>query len=104
MRRLVFASLLISLASASFADDLVDLGHEIAQTNCARCHAIGKTGTSTHPEAPPFRTLSSRYPIEALDEAFAEGIRVGHKDMPVFTPTPEQAGALLAYLELIQAD
>src|SRR3954463_13179464 len=53
--------------------------------NCARCHATGTAGLSPHPEAPPFRTLSRRYPVEGLAEALAEGLFVGHPDMPQFT-------------------
>ena len=51
------------------------------------------------PEAPPLRTLHTRYPIDSLTEAFAEGIVTGHPQMPVFTFTIEEIDALLAYLE-----
>ena len=60
----------------------------LVEQNCSRCHAIGKEGNSTHPEAPPFRTLSSRYPIEDLAESLAEGIVSGHPDMPIFVFSP----------------
>lgn len=102
MKHLLPAAVLLVLTGPAFCDDLVDFGREIAETNCAPCHAIGSSGASPHREAPRFRDLSSRYPIEALEEAFAEGIVVGHEDMPVFKPNPEQATALLAYLESIQ--
>ena len=64
--------------------DLTDKGRVLVEQNCSRCHAIGKEGESTHPEAPPFRTLSSRYPIDDLAESLAEGIVSGHPDMPIF--------------------
>ena len=102
----------ITLALATFAmlctpaaaqdADLLALGRTIAETNCARCHAIGPEGSSTHPEAPAFRTLSDRYPIASLQEAFAEGIYVGHSDMPAFELDPADAEALLAYISSIQ--
>ena len=69
---------------------------------CSRCHAIGRTGTSPHAAAPPFRTLSRRYPIEGLAEALAEGLSVGHPDMPEFVFDSQDVGAILSYLKSIQ--
>lgn len=77
-------------------------GRHIAEIYCARCHAIGAEGESTHPMSPPFRTLSQAYPINALQEAFAEGILVGHPDMPEFQLEPAQIDDLLAYIQSIQ--
>jgi mono/diheme cytochrome c family protein len=77
-------------------------GHQLAQRYCSRCHAIGTTGESRHPLAPPFRTLSRNYPVSDLSEAFAEGIRVGHRDMPEFRLEPPAIEDLLSYLQSIQ--
>lgn len=77
-------------------------GQRLAEIHCATCHAIGAEGESRHPQAPPFRTLSRAYPVTALEEAFAEGILVGHPDMPEFRLEPPQIDALLAYLQSIQ--
>ncbi|MBY9068064.1 cytochrome c [Hyphomonas sp. WL0036] len=77
-------------------------GQEIAEALCARCHAIGLEGDSTHPEAPPFRTLSEKYPVRLLDEALAEGITVGHPDMPEFEFEADQIDELITYLESVQ--
>jgi hypothetical protein len=49
-------------------------------------------------EAPPFRKLPERYPVEHLAEAFAEGIVVGHPAMPQFAFEPPEIDALLSYL------
>jgi mono/diheme cytochrome c family protein len=84
--------------------DAVAQGRIIAEANCASCHAVGESGDSAHAEAPPFRTLSRNYPIESLSEAFAEGILVGHPDMPEFRLDPEQINALLAYIESVQEE
>ncbi|WP_245442107.1 c-type cytochrome [Mesorhizobium hawassense] len=73
-------------------------GRKLVEANCARCHAIGSTGKSTHPDAPPFRLLHLRYPIEDLEEALAEGISTGHPDMPEFVADPQQIGAIVAYI------
>ncbi|MBI3439061.1 MAG: cytochrome c [Proteobacteria bacterium] len=77
-------------------------GRVLAEENCARCHAIGESGESTHPGAPAFRTLSSRYPVADIAEAFAEGVRVGHPDMPEFQFQPRQIDDLINYLQSIQ--
>lgn len=78
-------------------------GRRLAEVHCARCHAIGEAGISRHPSAPPFRTLSVNYPITALEEAFAEGVLVGHRDMPEFRLEPQQIEDLLGYIQSIQA-
>lgn len=74
-------------------------GHALAQKLCARCHAIGREGSSPMGIAPPFRELSQRYPIEMLAEALAEGIVTGHPAMPNFTLHPRDIDALLAYID-----
>ncbi len=78
-------------------------GEVIAETHCARCHAIGAAGDSPHADAPAFRTLAQSYPVESLAEAFAEGIVVGHPDMPVFQFDRAETDDLIAYLASIQA-
>jgi mono/diheme cytochrome c family protein len=79
-------------------------GRELAQHNCGSCHAVGLTGDSPAPEAPPFRTLSRNYRVDNLQEALAEGISVGHPAMPQFQFAPEDVDALIAYLQSIQED
>lgn len=81
----------------AYSDDLAR-GKALAELNCARCHAIDRTSKSEHAGAPPFRTLSQRYPIDALEEALAEGISTGHPDMPEFVATPDQIDAILDYI------
>ena len=80
----------------------VKRGEALLSRNCARCHATGTAGVSPHPEAPPFRTLSRRYPVEGLAEALAEGLFVGHPDMPQFVFDAQDVGAIIAYLKSIQ--
>lgn len=78
-------------------------GRQIAENLCAGCHAIGLEGESPHADAPPFRTLSAKYPVRLLEEALAEGITVGHEDMPEFQLEADQVEQLILYLESIQA-
>lgn len=87
--------------SASAQDQGVAAGLALVEKNCARCHAVGKTGTSPRSEVPPFRDLSRRYPIDSLAEALAEGIITGHNDMPEFRFAPHEISAILAYLNSV---
>ena len=106
MRLLIATAALVALAGCSTPEASthadVARGHALAESNCARCHAIGALGESPASEAPPFRTLSRNYSIDTLEEALAEGISVGHPAMPQFEFAPDDVDALVAYLQSIQ--
>jgi len=98
-------STMVLMGSKAFAQDGASperRGEALVAKNCGRCHAVGRTGASTHPDAPPFRTLSRRYAVEGLAEALAEGISVGHPDMPEFVFEADEVGAIIEYLKSIQ--
>src|SRR6476619_7594963 len=100
---LAVALMVVCAAPARAADkDLTDKGEALVRENCSRCHAIGKEGDSPHPPAPPFRTLSSKYPVEDHAESLAEGIVSGHPDMPIFVFSPHDVEAIIEYLNSIQ--
>ena len=95
--------LALAYAAPTFANDAkVARGRTLAQANCARCHAVGRLGASPLPEAPPFRELHRRYPVEDLAESLAEGIRTGHPGMPEFRFDPDQVDALIGYLKSLE--
>lgn len=96
------ALMLLGHVHPALADSLTDHGKALVEVNCARCHAIGKTDKSSHPDAPAFRTLSKRYPITDLEEALAEGISTGHPDMPEWIASPDQIDAIIAYISTLQ--
>jgi mono/diheme cytochrome c family protein len=93
--------LLVVAWPACAADDL-KRGEELLRRDCGACHAVGKTGDSPRKEAPAFRTLSQRYPIESLEESLGEGIMSGHPDMPEFSFDADDVGAIISYLNSIQ--
>jgi mono/diheme cytochrome c family protein len=104
-RRLWFpalAAMLLASVPPAMADGVTDRGKALVEVNCARCHAIGETDKSSHPDAPAFRTLSKRYPITDLEEALAEGISTGHPDMPEWVASPDQIAAIIAYISSVQ--
>jgi cytochrome c len=107
MRFIIFQllALLLAAPSAAMAQDLGEVearGFTLLSKHCARCHAVTRSDISQHPKAPPFRILGRIYPIDALQEALAEGIIVGHPDMPEFKFEPNDVGALIAYLKYVQ--
>ena len=105
MRRLLpLAAALCLVSFVARADGDVAAGRAIAEENCARCHAVGETGESPHPDAPHFRDFQTMWPLESLEEALGEGIAVGHPDMPQFELEPDQIDDLLAYLASLPAD
>ncbi|MER2605838.1 MAG: c-type cytochrome [Siculibacillus sp.] len=87
-------------AGASEAE--VARGHAIATAACAACHAIDATGASPKAEAPVFRELGRRYPVESLEEALAEGVVVGHPGMPQVKMEARDIAAFIAWLKSIQ--
>jgi mono/diheme cytochrome c family protein len=95
---------LVAAPAHSTDRDLRERGRIIANMNCGRCHAIGQSGKSANPKAPPFRHIAKKYPLANLEEALAEGIIVGHEgpEMPQFTLSTGQIEALLAYVASIQ--
>jgi cytochrome c len=96
------APILIAAQPAAALEPRAQRGFVLANANCTKCHAIGKVGESPMPEAPPFRTLHQRYPVEDLAEAFAEGISTGHPSMPEWRLDPGQIGDLIAYLKTLE--
>jgi cytochrome c len=77
-------------------------GLNFVRTNCARCHAIDKVSASPLTIAPPFRTLHRRYPVENLQEAFAEGIQTGHQNMPEFRLELDQIRDVIGFLKTLE--
>jgi cytochrome c len=104
MKLLILAFSMILPAAAAHAEDagLLKQGEALVSKECARCHGVGRIDASRHPQAPPFRSLSKRYPIESLEEALGEGIISGHPDMPEFQFDADDVGAIIAYLKSIQ--
>ncbi|PIS99433.1 cytochrome C-552 [Bradyrhizobium nitroreducens] len=91
-------------SSVSQALDLEQRHAEaLLQQMCARCHAVGKTGTSRNELAPPFRTLGEN---KLYDPDFMERLQEGyssiHRFMPTFRFGRDDAAAVVSYLRAIQ--
>lgn len=77
-------------------------GQAIAQSKCARCHAVGMTGDSPLVDAPKFRDLHNRFDVADLQEALAEGIVVGHGPMPAWALSATDVRDLIGYLKTLE--
>jgi mono/diheme cytochrome c family protein len=98
---MAFAVALAAALQPATAADL-KLGETLLARHCGSCHAVGRSGDNPQKDAPAFRTLGSRYPVEALEEALGEGFMSGHPDMPEFKFDADDVGAIIAYLKSIQ--
>lgn len=93
----------LALASPATAWDAgVERGRTFARTNCGGCHAVERVGASPLKEAPLFRELHTRYDVDDLGEAFAEGITTGHPGMPEFQLDTAQITDLLAFMKSLE--
>jgi mono/diheme cytochrome c family protein len=75
-------------------------GKALLEKLCARCHAVGASGRSPHPQAPPFRSFGE---TKLYDEDFGQRLQDGlftiHQDMPTFHFSRDDAAAALNYLK-----
>jgi len=72
-------------------------GRKIIEARCASCHSLGaKAG---HPDAPSVLALAQMGPPEGLAESLAEGIMVGHPDMPEARMSAKEIEAVIAFLK-----
>jgi mono/diheme cytochrome c family protein len=95
-----FALVLLTLgtSAAPAANVAAKEGKAILEANCGRCHALEGKGESPLPKAPPLREVYLKYPIDQLEEGFAEGMGSKHRDMPQIPFSADQVAAILAYL------
>jgi mono/diheme cytochrome c family protein len=98
----VMGATMVWSAAAAALSPAEQRGFVFVQTNCSKCHAVGRFGDSPLAIAPPFRTLHERYPVEELAEALVEGIVVGHPSMPQFELDPAQVDDVIAYLKSLE--
>lgn len=106
IRMVVMLLVLTSQVSVAGAQALAssERGHALLTRMCARCHAVGTTGKSPHPAAPPFRRLHRVTDLNGLVDRLRRGLMVAHPDMPTFRFSRRDARAVATYLGSIQRD
>jgi mono/diheme cytochrome c family protein len=85
----------------AYPENFAAAGRQLAVEQCSSCHAIDDASHSPNRDAPPMKTLLSRYNPDSLANDLIEGVRVSHGDMPVFDFNVIAADSLIAYLETI---
>lgn len=85
------------------SERLVAEGKALVESNCARCHAVGSSGTSPNPKAPQFRQLQQRHPVRALREPLSRGIAAPHDEMPKFKLADAEIDKIIAYINSLPA-
>lgn len=93
LKRLGVAGALAAETEAHIRD-----GKMLVEARCSGCHAVGLTGDSPNPRAPPFRKLFERHPGLALRDPLTRGIAAPHEDMPKFVFTDQQIDRIIAYV------
>ena len=100
---LISLSLLTAVVSSTCqAETPQQRGEVIANGMCSRCHAIGKTGDSSHAAAPRFRSLDNHMDLSKLAQRIRGGLLTGHEDMPMFRFDRDDADAMVAYIRSVQ--
>ena len=105
MNRICLALLTIGICSeAAYALDREQRhGKALLEAECARCHAVGKTGRSPLNEAPPFRTFGDKLYDTDFEQRLQDGLTTLHRDMPTFRFSRDDAEAAVSYLKAIQS-
>jgi mono/diheme cytochrome c family protein len=80
-------------------DASITRGKMLVEANCLRCHARFPEEVSSNKSAPSFANLFVHYPPEYIAESFAEGVFMGHQQMPPFEFSAREVGDLVAYLK-----
>lgn len=79
----------------------IDRGEAVARLGCAACHAIGPTGASPAPMAPPFRALAQDLPAPLLEDRLLLISDLGHQEMRPVGLDPSEVRDLVAYIETL---
>ena len=87
-----------SPARSGVSVDPGERGRQLAQQTCARCHAVGAVGDSSHRRVPTFRALSGRYVSVSLQRKLTEISETGHYDMPAMLLHSDQVEDIVAYI------
>jgi len=85
------------------ASERVRQGQEVAEKNCAWCHAIGAEGASPNSQAPAFRAIHARHPILALRAPIARAIATPHDRMPKLPLSDGDVDRIIAYINSLAA-
>lgn len=90
--------------SAMLDREAASRGRAIALVGCASCHAIDRTGPSTHRTALPFRDIVRRRSLDEVEADMAQGLVTTHPDMPPYVFRAGEIDDLRAYMETLRGE
>ncbi len=93
-----------ALTGADTTEQAAVRGQQLATLACSGCHAVSAVGDSPMAEATPFRQIVHRYPLDQLEEAFAQGLVTSHPAMPAYVFRASEIDDLIAYLETVKTE
>ena len=96
------ACILLPLVAAQARDAEHVRAKAMLQDLCGRCHAVGTTGNSPNPLAPPFRHFGEKLYDTDMVQRLQDGLTTVHKEMPTFRFSHDDAAATVNYLRSIQ--
>ena len=103
MRALLILAAAVAVAMPAGAAPVkspgVDRGAQVAQRDCAICHAVGATGRSPNGAAPPFPGIAGRYNPIALEQALKRIASQGHFEMRPHALADADAADLAVYIQ-----
>ena len=105
MTRIVLIAVLLGASSGlGYAESpaRIQQGRALVDQLCASCHAIGRSDASPHAAAPPLRELDNQLDLDKFADRLHDGLLTGHKDMPLFRFSREDAWSASAYIRSIQ--
>jgi mono/diheme cytochrome c family protein len=103
-RKLSIALLITAVSPATAQDVGVPerRGAALLSQHCGLCHAVGQQDQSAEPQAPAFRIIGRRMPLDRLEAQLGTELLGGHPAMPKFTFEPRDVSAIMRYLRSIQ--
>jgi mono/diheme cytochrome c family protein len=90
-------------AAAAAESPAVAAGRFIAARECGACHAIGPSGASPFPDAPPLRTVRPRMSRLAFLELLESRLETAHPRMPRLDLGPDEIANLMAWWDSLPA-
>ncbi len=108
MRQFACLTVIVALSAAhpALADQsrAARRGLELAQSQCAACHAVDRLGVSPNPKSPTFGVIAGIYEEHSLQKKLTEIDETGHYDMPSIRIHSNQIGDLIAYFTQLNRD
>ena len=99
---LVLVGSQIPSAFAQSDSELARQGEAILSGQCAMCHDLGRSGSSTFGNIPSFSAIAKRSDFAQLRQSLETGITSGHPAMPRISLSGTQIAAILAYLRTLR--